>query len=123
MMTRFQMELSGALGQFWQNEAHNAVMQVRSDFYAGRITIDGDGVARNEIGRALTDDLLEILDCAIPDCVNVSATRATRAAEDSETLKRYRNRRLSSEEMHEMKSAFGAGTAVVDVLSGERYAV
>lgn len=122
-MTRFQMELSGALGQFWQNEAHNAVMQVRSDFYAGRITIDGDGVARNEIGRVLMDDLLEVLDYAIPDCVNVSATRATRAAEDSETLSRYRSRRIGDEEMHELKSAFGAGTTVVDVLSGKRYAV
>ena len=35
----------------------------------------------------------------------------------------YASRQPSGEEMHEMRSAFGAGTTVVDVLSGRRYAV
>ena len=30
-MTRFQMELSGKLGQFWQNEAKKEVERVKSD--------------------------------------------------------------------------------------------
>ena len=58
-----------------------------------------------------------------PDCVNVSATRATYAAEVRETLKGYASRQPNDEEMHEMRSAFGTGTTVVDVLSGRRYAV
>lgn len=52
-MTRFQMELSGKLGQFWQTEAQKELERVKSDLYSCKIVIDGDGVARNSIGRAL----------------------------------------------------------------------
>ena len=55
-MTRFQMELSGKLGQFWQNEAQKELERVKSDLDSCKITIDADGVARNSIGRALADD-------------------------------------------------------------------
>ena len=55
--------------------------------------------------------------------MNVSATRATYEAEVREALKGYASRQPSGEEMHEMRSVFGAGTTVVDVLSGRRYAV
>ena len=80
-MTRFQMELSGKLGQFWQNEAQKELERVKSDLDSCKITIDADGVARNSIGRALADDMLEKVELVAPDCVNVSATRATYAAE------------------------------------------
>ena len=122
-MTRFQMELSGKLGQFWQNEAQKELERVKADLDAGRITVGVDGVARNYIGRALADDMLEKVEMVAPDCVNVSATRATYAAERDEALKRYASREIGTEEMHEMRSAFGAGTTVVDVLTGRRYAV
>ena len=55
--------------------------------------------------------------------MNVSATRATYAAEAREALKGYASRQPNDKEMHEMRSAFGTGTTVVDVLSGRRYAV
>ena len=95
----------------------------RSDLDSCKITIDADGVARNSIGRALADDMLEKVELVAPDCVNVSATRATYAAEVGEALKGYASRQPNDEEMHEMRSAFGTGTTVVDVLSGRRYAV
>lgn len=44
-MTRFQMELSGKLGQFWQNEAQKELERVKSDLDSCKIVIDGDGVA------------------------------------------------------------------------------
>lgn len=122
-MTRFQMELSGKLGQFWQNEAQKELERVKSDLDSCKIIIDSDGVARNSIGRALADDMLEKVELVAPDCVNVSATRATYAAEVREALKGYARRQPNDEEMHEMRSAFGTGTTVVDVLSGRRYAV
>jgi len=122
-MTRFQMELSGMLGDFWQKQAERELQKVKSDLDSCRITIDGDGVARNCIGRALMDDMLEKVELVAPDCVNVSATRATYAAERDEVLRRYASREMGAEEMHEMRSAFGAGTTVVDVLTGRRYAV
>lgn len=122
-MTRFQMELSGMLGEFWKKQAKQELQKVKSDLDSCRITIDGDGVARNCIGRALADDMLEKVELVAPDCVNVSATRATYAAERDEVLRRYASREMGAEEMHEMRSAFGAGTTVVDVLTGRRYAV
>lgn len=122
-MTRFQMELSGKLGQFWQNEAQKELERVKSDLDSCKIIIDSDGVARNSIGRALADDMLEKVELVAPDCVNVSATRATHAAERDEVLKRYASREVGAEEMHEMRSAFGAGTTVVDALTGRKYVV
>lgn len=122
-MTRFKTELSGMFGEFWQKQAEQELQKVKSDLDSCRITIDGDGVARNCIGRALADDMLEKVEIAAPDCVNVSATRATYAAERDEVLKKYASREIGAEEMHEMRSAFGTGTTVVDVLTGRRYAV
>ncbi len=122
-MTRFQMELSGMLGEFWKKQAEQELQKVKSDLDSCRIAIDGDGVARNCIGRALADDRLEKVELVAPDCVNVSATRATYAAEVREALKGYASRQPNDEEMHEMRSAFGTGTTVVEVLSGRRYAV
>lgn len=122
-MTRFKMELSGKLGEFWKKQAEQELQKVKAELESGKITIDGDGVARNCIGRALMDDMLEKVEMVAPDCVNVSATRATYAAELDEVLKRYASREIGAEEMHEMRSAFGAGTTVVDVLTGRKYAV
>lgn len=122
-MTRFQMELSGKLGQFWQNEAQKELERVKSDLDSCKITIDADGVARNSIGRALADDMLEKVELVAPECVNVSATRATYAAERDRVLRRYASREIGAEEKHEMRSAFGAGTTVVDALTGRKYVV
>ncbi len=122
-MTRFKMELSGMLGEFWKRQAEQELQAVKSDLDSCRITIDSDGVARNCIGRAIADDMLEKVELVAPDCVNVSATRATYAAEVREALKGYDSWRPSDEEMHEMRSAFGSGATVVDVLTGRRYAV
>ena len=122
-MTRFKMELSGMLGEFWKKQAEQELQKVKSDLDSCRITIDGDGVARNCIGRALADDMLEKVELVAPDCVNVSATRATYAAERDRVLRRYASREMGAEVMHEMRSAFGAGTTVVDALSGRRYAL
>ena len=120
-MTRFKMELSGMLGEFWKKQAEQELQKVKSDLDSCRITIDGDGVARNRIGRALADDMLEKVELVAPDCVNVSATRATYAAERDRVLRRYASREMGAEVMHEMRSAFGAGTTVVDVLTGRKY--
>ena len=122
-MTRFKMELSGMLGEVWKKQAEQELQKVKSDLDSCRITIDVDGVARNCIGRALADDMLVKVELVAPDCVNVSATRATYAAERDRVLRRYASREMGAEVMHEMRSAFGAGTTVVDALSGRRYAL
>lgn len=49
-MTRFQKELSGELGAYWEKEAQKELERVKADLQAGKITIE-NGVARNCIGR------------------------------------------------------------------------
>ena len=60
-MTRFQKELSGALGAYWKKEAEKELERVKTDLQEGRITIDENGVARNCISRVLMGDMLEKL--------------------------------------------------------------
>lgn len=119
-MTRFMKELNGELGAFWKAEAEKELARVKADLEAGKITIDENGVARNCIGRALMDDMLEKL-ALVTDKADRSATEAARAAEDAEFLEEYRRNRKprSAEEIAEMRASFGAGTTVVDILTGE----
>lgn len=120
-MTRFQRELSGELGAFWRGQAEAELEKVKAELDKGEITIDSAGVARNCIGRALMDDLLEQL-AMVTDNVNAEATRAARAAEDAIAIAEYRARRKSpdAEELAEMRATFGAGATVVDALTGEK---
>ena len=120
-MTRFERELSGSLGAYWKFSAEKELEQIREDFETGKITVDENGVARNRIGRILMSDLLEKL-TYITDKVDVEATKAAREAETDAFLESYRkaNNRRSAEELSEMRAAFGTGTMVVDIITGER---
>ena len=110
-MTRFQRELSGELGAFWQRQAEAELERVKADLDSGEITIDEAGVARNYIGRALMDDLLEKL-VLVTDKADSAATLAAREAEVKADLESYRATRKapSAEELAEMRAAFGEGT-------------
>ena len=112
-MTRFQKELSGELGAYWKKAAEKELEKVKTDLQAGRITIDGSGVARNCIGRVLMSDMLEKL-AMVTDKVSVEATTAARDKEVSKSLAEYRKnaRPVSEEERMEMQAAFGKGTTV-----------
>ena len=120
-MTRFERELSGSLGAYWKASAEKELEQIREDFEAGKITVDENGVARNRIGRILMSDMLEKL-TYITDKVDAEATKAAREAETDAFLESYMkaNHRRSAEELSEMQAAFGTGTTVVDIITGER---
>ena len=119
-MTRFEKELSGTLGAGWKASAERQLEKVRKEFEEGKITVDGNGVARNRIGRVLMDDMLEKL-TYITDTVDEEATKAARAEEVSRSLEAYRkNHRTSEEEKAEMRAAFGTGNTVVNIITGER---
>lgn len=119
-MTRFEKELSGMLGPFWQKEAEKELASVKAELKAGQITIDENGIARNCAGNILMDDMLEKLSM-VTDKADIGATQAAREAEYSEFLKQYRANRKphTAEEIAEMRATFGEGTTVVDIFSGE----
>lgn len=123
-MTRFQQELSGSLGAFWQKEAEKELATTRADLENGRITIDSNGVARNRIGRVLMADQMEKL-LMVTDKADAAATAAAREAEVDRSLAAYRvaKRSHSAEELAEMRAAFGSGATVVDAITGERIAL
>ncbi len=122
-MTRFQRELSGMHGDFWKQRAEKELEKVRAEFENGEITIDENGVARNCIGRVLMDDMLEKLSY-ITDKADEKATRAAREEENERFFAEYRKARqahgISEEEKAEMRAAFGTGTTVVDIITGQR---
>lgn len=120
-MSRFQKDLEGANGPFWQKEAQKALEKVKGDLDAGRITLDSQGVARNCIGRTLMDDLMEQLAMVCPTA-SVEATRRVRDAEVEKELEAYR-KAPHRPDTAELRAAFGQGATVVDIISGEAFRV
>lgn len=126
-MTRFEQELSGRLGMFWKKSAEKLIQKTKEDIATGKITIDENGVARNEIGRVIMSDLEEVVSIIAPKGYSSEATREERKKETEKFLRDYRKRQekqvMSAEEMNEMRNTFGKGTVVVDVLTGKQYRV
>lgn len=120
-MTRFEQEISGRLGAFWQRSAEKELAEIAADIEAGRLTIDANGVARNCIGRALMADMAEKV-AYINNDIDLDATAAAREAEVSRELAAYRKAAAapSEEELREMRAAFGPGATVVDVITGAK---
>lgn len=120
-MTRFEKELSGALGEYWKKEAEKELSSIRKDIEEGRITIDEFGVARNCVGRALQNDMLEKV-MMVSYRVNAEATRKECEKETMAAIEAYRANYTepSEEELFEMRAAYGKGTTVVDVITGRK---
>lgn len=121
-MTRFERELSGALGPYWKASAEKELEEIRKELEKGLITIDENGVARNRIGRVLMSDMLEKL-TYVTDAADIEATTKARDEETSKAIEEYRRnaRPATEEELSEMRAAFGEGTTVVNVLTGQTY--
>ena len=120
-MTRFEKELSGSLGEYWKKEAEKELDNIRKDLDEGRITIDEFGVARNCVGRALQNDMLEKV-LMVSNKVNAEATKAECEKEAMKAFEAYRANYTgpSEEELFEMRAAYGRGTTVVDVITGRK---
>ena len=120
-MTRFEKELSGALGAYWKKSAEKELEKVREELEQGLITIDENGVARNRIGRVLMSDMLEKL-TYITDAVDAEATMKAREEETAKALEEYRKnaRPATEEELDEMRAAFGKGKTVVNIITGQK---
>ena len=120
-MTRFEREISGSLGAFWkknaEEEVKKAVTQAEKD-----ATVEADGAIKwNSNGRYLMDDFCEKLEYAgYP--FSRKATTEKREKQVEEELAQYRknHKGFSQEELDEAREAFGEGTTVVNVLTGEK---
>lgn len=118
MTTRFMMDYTGKMGEFWQKKAYEQVAEVAADVAAGRITIV-NGVPYNSLNRILPTDMIEMVSLAGYEIDLEAIKRAE--SEEIEALRRtMRNHRYNAEEIAEMRSDFGAGTTVVDVLTGRK---
>ena len=121
-MTRFERELSGSLGDFWKRNAEQEIMkmQERADNDEIRTNTEG-GAFWNMSGNYLPADCAEILSYTdFP--FSLEATAKAREAQTAMQLEAYRKsyKEPGEEEKAEMRAAFGSGSTVVDIITGER---
>ena len=123
-MTRFERELSGALGAYWKSSAEKEIRKMEERQMNGEIFFGADGVVRwTSNNRVMPKDCREILShTAYRDLFSEEASRAAENAETAAFLERYRKNYTgpSEEEKAEMRAAFGTGSTVVDVITGKR---
>lgn len=120
-MTRFEQEISGALGEFWQKNAEKEVQRAVEQADAEATVERGGAIHWNSNGLYLMDDFCEKLEYADYPFSRI-ATKEKHEAQVAQELAKYRaNRHVPTlEEQTEMQSVFGEGATVIDVLTGER---
>ena len=121
-MTRFQKEISGQLGEWWQNNAKKEVEKAMAKA-STEATVDENGVIRwNSNGGCIPDDYCEKLEYGGFE-FSREATREARELEDAEFIRQYKAFKCepTEEQLAEMRATFGAGTKVVDIMSGREY--
>ena len=119
-MTRFAREWNGELGAFWQKNAHEEAARLLAQ--RDNIEVEEDGAAKwKSNGSYLPADVVEKLTFAGADFFSAEATAAKREVQTAEYLGNYRrNHRTTAEERGEMEAAFGKGTTVVNIITGEK---
>lgn len=121
-MTRFEKEWNGELGEYWARHAREEAARLIAQ--RDEIEVEEDGAAKwTSSGNYLPEDVVEKLVFGGADFFSPEATAVKRDYQDKAFLEEYRSRKHThtAEELSEMRAAFGEGTTVVDVLSGEKY--
>ena len=121
-MTRFERELNGDCGAFFKAEAEKQIakMQERADNDEIRTNMNG-AAFWNSNGNYLPADAAEVLSYTdFP--FSLEETAKARDAQTAAFLENYQKNYTgpSEEEKAEMRAAFGSGSTVVDIISGER---
>ena len=123
-MTRFERELNGSLGSYWAENAKKEIRTMEERQINGEIFFGADGVVRwTSNNRVMPKDCREILSHTVyRDLYSEDASRAAEEAETAAFLDSYRKsyKGPGEEEKAEMRAAFGTGTTVVDIITGER---
>ena len=118
-MTRFQQEITGALGEYWQKSAEKETAAAVATATTDAVVDENGAISWKSNGSYLMDDFCEKLEHAgFP--FSREATKAARDAQVARELAEYREnyRAPSDDELKEMRNTFGEGTTVVDILAG-----
>lgn len=119
-MTRFERELHGLCGDFFKKKAIETLEERMYQWETDELLVNPiNGVATwASNGNPLPEECaLQAKLAGVP--IDVEATRKARDEHLEEFAKNYRHE-VTAEEMFEMKAAFGEGTTVVNVLTGEK---
>lgn len=121
--SRFLMELSGELGPYWVKSAREEINKMQDKADRGEILKEEDGAVKwKRSGNYLPEDCVEKLSYTHFQ-FSPEATKKKRDAQTERSLEAYResmrNHQYSDEELFEMRAAFGEGTTVVDVITGQ----
>lgn len=119
-MTRFQQEISGALGQWWEDHAKKEVERAVRKADENAIVEDNGAIKWKSNGSYLMDDFCEMLEYAGYQ-FNRKATAEARNIQVVESLKNYKLNYTgpNAEELAEMRAAFGEGETIVNVITGD----
>ena len=123
-MSRFTKELAGEYGPYWKSEAEKTLQKVDEQIQNGEITIDEFGVARNCIGRVVSEDIAEQIFLLNHWEIDLEMTSKMYEIEVAKELEKYRksmqNYVPSAEEISEMQNEFDKGTTVINVITGQK---
>lgn len=120
--TRFEQEYSGLLGEYWKSNADKTIQKYINDAYLNA-EVDKDGaISWKSNGQYLMDDFCEVLEFGgYP--FSREMTRKKRDEQVQYQLGIYKLHSLKEscpEELSEMRSVFGEGTTVVNVITGKK---
>lgn len=120
-MTRFGREISGSLGAFWEKHTQEEVKKAVAKADADAVVDSNGAIYWSNNGRYLMDDFCEMLEYADYP-FSRKATGEKRDVQNAEEIAEYRRnyKEMDKETLAEARAAFGEGTTVVDVLTGEK---
>ena len=118
-MTRFQQEISGALGQWWKEQAEKELEDAVRKADADAIVEPEGAIKWVKSGNYLMDDFCEMLEYAgYP--FSREATAKSRDIQNSKFIEEYKKNYTgpSEEELFEMRASFGDNGTVIGVITG-----
>ena len=130
-MTRLEQELSGALGDFWKQNAEKEINKIWNQASQGEILLTEDRAAYwKASGNYLPAECIEkLMHTPYKSVISAEATARAREKQDQEAIERYRQAQAKrsaeqrAEQKAEMRVAFGTGSTIVDILTGEQFEI
>lgn len=122
-MTRFQMEISGKLGDWRKKNAEKEVSEALKHA-AENCFVERDGaILWKSSYNYLPDDYCEKLEYGGYN-FSREATKIKKEIQDKKFIEEYResmkNHVYTEEELGEMENAFGKGSCIVDIITGKK---